>query len=296
LTKSRIDWTTLSTQDRVKLFVKLLNTGDHSKNNHERFRDFIEMAYCAHAKAATLVTTKDQAYADSLEERYMRVVGTYRDPDMHTVREVFPELLAMCTETVVAGGCDFLGMIAAELGALSDDMGQFFTPFQVSRMMASMTLGDCRTTIEQEGYITIEEPAAGAGSMVIACADVLEHELGLNPVIHMLVRAIDVSHVAYQMCYLQLTWRGIPALVQRANSLSMEVFEGAYTLAAVFFAKYHGHVSFVKPDRSSGAAQREEAQRIVNAIRAIWDLLEAEEPPDEAEPVYDSPLIQYSMF
>jgi len=72
--------------------------------------------------------------------------------------------------------------------------------------------------------------------------------MGFDITTTMLVHAVDVSYTAFQMCYLQLAFRGVPALVVRGNSLSMEVFESMWTPAAIKrFYPHHGHLNFSKP-------------------------------------------------
>ena len=44
------------------------------------------------------------------------------------------------------------------------------------------------------------------------------------------------------MCYLQLTLAGIPAQVIRGNSLSLEIFESAWTASAIPFLGQHGDI------------------------------------------------------
>ncbi len=51
----------------------------------------------------------------------------------------------------------------------------------------------------------------------------------------MFVSAIDISAPCYGMCYLQLTLAGIPAQVIRGNSLSLEIFESAWTASMATF-------------------------------------------------------------
>lgn len=190
------------------------------------------MAYCAYAKL-----TADPDRAETLEARYMQIVGTYQDKD--TVR-AYPELLAIVWEAV-SGGQDFLGSVASILEVLDARNGQFMTPQTVCRMMAEMLLHDAGKVIEKQGYITLNEPAAGAGGMVLASADVLAGQ-GFNPVLNMLVQAIDISPLCFHMCFVQLTMKGIPALVVRANTLSQEWFEAAWTPAAMLFYEHHGHL------------------------------------------------------
>ena len=206
----------------VQTFIKQISALDHSKNPVEKFRDFCELAYCAYAKL-----TADIQRGEELESRYMQIVGGYRDKD--TIRAYKPLLETVC-KAVEAGGADFLGVAATEIGALSGGAGQFFTPYSVARCMAEISLTDVGKTIEEKGYITLNEPAAGAGGMVLAAADVMEQQ-GFSPALHMRVVAQDISQLCFHMCFIQLTFRGIPARVERRNTLSMELFEQAYTPA-----------------------------------------------------------------
>lgn len=219
-------------RDPAKEFVKLMNAFDHGRNPSEKFRDFCEMAYCATAKLTAF--TKERA--DELEARYMRIVDRYQDKRI--IRESFPHMMAIAVMTVQEGGVDFLGEVAGESEFLNKHLEQFFTPYPVARMMAEMQLFDMGEIIAERGFFTMQEPAAGAGVMVLATADVLQG-MGFDPGMSMLVNAIDISSMAYHMCYLQLSWRGVSALVECRNALSDEPGESAYTPRAMEFYLHH---------------------------------------------------------
>ena len=68
----------------------------------------------------------------------------------------------------------------------------------------------------------------------------------------MLVNAIDLSPLCFHMTYLQLTLRGIPALVEHGNTLSGERFARAWTPAATAFYLHHGRLF---PEAPSPAAE-----------------------------------------
>ena len=209
----------------IQEFTKDLSRLDPSKSSSEKFRDFCELAFCAYAKVT----------AENLEKRYMDIVQTYRDKD--TIR-AYPRLMAMAWRGVMDGE-DFLGQAAAELNALDAKTGQFFTPMPVSQMMAMIGLQGAEAVIEEKGYITLNEPASGAGGMILAAAKVIK-EMGYDPSSHLLVSAQDISQIAYHMCFLQLTFVGIPARVERCNSLSMESFDASWTPATLAFYRQHG--------------------------------------------------------
>src|ERR1700722_5614095 len=155
----------LTPLDCFSAFIKRLTALDREKSPYDKFRDFCEMAFCACAK----LTAPTPERAQELEDRYMQIVGTYRDKD--TVR-AYPELLALA-DTAIQQGCDFLGSVATQMEVLNAQIGQFFTPYDVARMMAMMSLQDAGAIIEQNGFLTLQEPPSGAGGMVLAAADTL---------------------------------------------------------------------------------------------------------------------------
>jgi len=223
----------LSPKDCVSAFIKRITALDRDKSPYDTFRDFCEMAFCAYAK--TTAPTPERA--QELEDRYMQIVGTYRDKD--TVR-AYPELLGLAANAI-RQGCDFLGSVATEMEILNAQIGQFFTPYELARFMAMMSLEDAEALIRQNGFLTLQEPASGAGGMVLATAQTLQDN-GFDPGLHMLVNAIDVSPLCFHMTFLQLSLRGIPALVEHGNTLSGERFARAWTPATTAFWLHHGRL------------------------------------------------------
>lgn len=146
-----------------------------------------------------------------------------------------PELLGITALAVQDGGCDFLGQVVGDLELLNSHMGQFFTPYDLSRMMAEMTFENVDEIIAENGFVTVQEPACGAGGMILAAADVLAskgHDIGQT----LYVDATDLSAMCFRMSYLQASLRGIPATIRRGNTLSLEMFDSAVTPA--FFPFY----------------------------------------------------------
>lgn len=239
----------------VKDFLRLLDGFDRSKRRCDVFADFCEMAYCAIAKRASPYGDQREA----LEQQYMQVVARYRNKD--DVRKM-PELLALATPVIGTGGLDFMGQVAGELGALDAGLGQFFTPYEVSHLIAAMNLGDAAEMIAARGFITIQEPAAGAGGMLVAAADALEAQgLSLNDA---WMEAIELSRSTFHMLYVQLALRGIAGRVICGNALSCETFSSAFTPAAAHFVARHGH-----PFASQIAA----AKAVEDAARKKADLI-----------------------
>ncbi|VEB92810.1 Uncharacterised protein [Citrobacter koseri] len=82
--------------------------------------------------------------------------------------------------------------------------GQFFTPWDVGIMMARMQLGNVADNFADKPFITLAEPACGAGCMVLAFATVLR-DAGYSPHRYLWVSATDIDPLAAGMAYIQLT-------------------------------------------------------------------------------------------
>ena len=149
-----------------------------------------------------------------------------------------PALLGIATLAICEGGCDFLGQVVVELELANAHMGQFFTPYDVSRMMAEMTMQDAGRLIAERGFVTVHEPASGAGGMIVAAADVLEKQ-GFDIGRQLYVDGTDLSPMCFRMAYLQASLRGIPATIRRGNTLSREIFDQAVTPAFPGFYATH---------------------------------------------------------
>ena len=253
-------------------FLRALDSFDRSKTRTEIFRIFCEMAYCALAKRAS--PFPDQR--DRLEADYMSCVGMF--PNKDDVRRM-PDMMGLAIQTIAAGGVDFFGQVAAEIGALDARLGQFFTPYEVSRMMAEMSLGDVSARIETQGFITISEPAAGAGGMVLAVADVIEKQ-GFDPSRHIWVEAVELSRATFHMAYVQIAARGVAGRVINGNSLSLETYDQAFTPAAPVFHALNGHPFAKQREAERQAAEAEKAAQAMRrellrgsvpaTARAVW--------------------------
>lgn len=229
-------------------FVKKVCDLSHRHDRRQVFDDFLDLSFCALAK--TTYPAKHER-AEELEARYMDRVRA-RDADY--IRQ-FPELLALASMALAKDGGDFLGRMAGALELLNEHGGQFFTPDAVSQLMAHMMLGDPRGEIERNGFIALHEPACGAGGMVVAAADALE-SAGFDPELHLYAECMDIAANAFQMAYVQLSLRGIPATIFHGNALSLEIWAAEVTPAKVRFinANHDRWVKWIEDRRADSPA------------------------------------------
>jgi hypothetical protein len=130
---------------------------------------------------------------------------------------------------------DVLGRLFTELELHNADLGQFFTPFELCQLMARMQIGDgarMREAVERHGFVTVSEPACGAGAMMIAFADAMR-ESGIEPQRHMHATCQDIDSRGVHMCYLHLSLLHIPAIVVLGDTLAVECREAWYTPAHI---------------------------------------------------------------
>jgi hypothetical protein len=154
------------------------------------------------------------------EQEYLRTIGRY---DRDREAPLFPKLLAVTTLALDERPHDFLGHLSGELGILSKWGGQFFTPYDVSRLLAELTLDpEAITALPFGQFVMLNEPACGGGSMVIAVYDYLR-EKGVDTQHKVFTVVQDVDHRAIHMTYLQLALLDIPARVILGNTLKNEV-------------------------------------------------------------------------
>lgn len=135
--------------------------------------------------------------------------------------EMFGALCRMLCENPYQ---DALGDMFMRIGIGNESGGQFFTPYHLARLMAlgSLDEGRVRAAIGEKGYVTVGEPACGAGVNVIAACDVL-HGYGVDWQRRAVFTCQDVSEMTALMCYVQLSLIGAAAVVTVGDTLRGEV-------------------------------------------------------------------------
>jgi hypothetical protein len=115
--------------------------------------------------------------------------------------------------------------------------GQFFTPPEVSKLMARMMYGDMLKNLDKL-FITLAEPACGAGGMVLAFVKVMISH-GYDPARRLWVQCQDIDRTAALRYYLQLALWNIPGVVIVGNTITAEVREVLYTPAHYLWGWSH---------------------------------------------------------
>lgn len=200
----------------LKTFEKLVGRYDRQRI----FRDFVhlsslEISQGIHRSLDVPIDPQD-------EKCYLEITSRY-EPD--EVRGPIAEMFSRMVAGFEYEGGDWLGTVFGELEIGNTALGQFFTPYEVSLLMAEICLDhdSMQSIIEQKGFITFNEPACGSGGMILAFAEKFRG-FGFNPQTELFVIAQDISEIAAYMCFIQLSFYGIPAVVLQQNSLWPDQF------------------------------------------------------------------------
>lgn len=194
-------------QEFLKEFQKLCRT----RQAWQAWSDLMETMACSISNAVDHSPKRFQKREERYAEAIKRLGGV----------EVPSRLFAIVVMALERNpDQDFLGQIYMELNLGSHWHGQFFTPYSVCQLMARVSI-PAETLLEevdQRHYVTVNDPACGAGATLIAAVSRFR-ELKIDQ-LHFLIAANDIDTVAAQMCYIQLSLLGAAGWVAIANTLS----------------------------------------------------------------------------
>ena len=195
----------------VQKIARLMRDASRHRDTYAVFADVCEMMAIALARM-------DLRQFETREARYLELERRHG----REFRDMGAAVLAELVNALEVEPFDVLGAVFHELELHNKHVGQFFAPYELCRMLARMTGGpdEWRAIIAARGHITVSEPAAGAGAMMIALA----HEMqlaGVNYQKHMHVTAVDVDSRAAHMAFVQLSLLHVPARVIVGNTLTL---------------------------------------------------------------------------
>lgn len=195
-------------------------------------RDFFELA------AISLRNAVDIRNRATYEERYAQIASGYSD----THRQKFATALGILMDAIYAAAagdapfCDWCGELFMESGTSNSRMGQFFTPYTVSKVTAQGIISekDVRAKIgDGNGVFTISDSACGAGGLIVAAIEKLR-TMGINYAHNVFVDCGDIDSRCVHMTYLTLSILGVPAVVRLGDALKLEYREAWFTPAYIF--------------------------------------------------------------
>ena len=199
---------TAAQKELVKRFDGLC--GRHGR--WEVWADWITAAACAISCAV------DQAHREEREKIYRSIQEKYTESEMQAMGEMLGMLVEALEENPDQ---DFLGEVFMVLELSNEHNGQFFTPYDVCRAMTEITIGNAADQVNQQGWISVADPACGAGALLIAFANECRRPgRDVNYQTSVLFVAQDIDFIVGLMCYIQLSFLGCAGYVVIGDTIA----------------------------------------------------------------------------
>lgn len=197
-------------QGNQKEFMNIFHELCYSRQPWEVWSDVVTMMACSIANAADRTEgrheKREKEYAECLKR-----VGSVEKP-----AQLFAAVVNALEENPEQ---DFLGQMYMGLNLGNHWQGQFFTPYNVCRMMAEINFGDgAKAEAESKGYLSVCDPCVGAGAMLIAAANAMRRA-DINYQTSAVFVGQDVDRVVALMAYIQLSLLGCPGYIIVGDSL-----------------------------------------------------------------------------
>ena len=129
---------------------------------YDKYRIFIDFL-----KLVSYSMYNSFRHSEEIESKYLNIVKKYNKDELEIFCKMFGELTLMYeykNEIV-----DILGEFYMQNKIGDNSLGQFFTPFHISELMAKIIIEKekIENIIKENGYITMSEPCSGAGGMIL---------------------------------------------------------------------------------------------------------------------------------
>ena len=197
-------------QGNQKEFMNIFHELCYSRQPWEVWSDVVTMMACSIANVADRTEgrheKREKEYAECLKR-----VGSVEKP-----AQLFAAVVNALEENPEQ---DFLGQMYMGMNLGNHWQGQFFTPYNVCRMMAEINFGDgAKAEAESKGYLSVCDPCVGAGAMLIAAANAMRRA-DINYQTSAVFVGQDVDRVVALMAYIQLSLLGCPGYIIVGDSL-----------------------------------------------------------------------------
>ena len=199
-------------------FVKVFRPLSERHSSWQAWADFVTLA--AISIAAPFGIPDDERHKERAAE-YQSIMSRYNERE----QMVFSELFSLTVQALEENPeQDFLGEMFMALEMGNHWKGQFFTPYDLCKCMAKMTLQDVDARIEEKGWIGICDCCCGAGALLIAARNIMHFSdppIGRLPGhLQTLFVCQDIDRTAALMCYIQLSLLGCAGYVVVGNALT----------------------------------------------------------------------------
>ena len=266
--------------------VKLLNSLNGRYSKWVIWQDFIQVF------AISLANVFPGPHREEREQKYLDIAKKYSKEELDKIAEMMALVVIGMEENPDQ---DFLGELFMQLELGSNWHGQFFTPYNVCQMMASMTFSEeiLKAQVEKKGFVGVNDPACGAGALLLSFANECRRK-DFNYQQNCLFVAQDIDILAGMMCYIQLSLMGCaghvivddtltrPALFYDNRSLLPAGGANVWTTPMMYSDTWQIRQIAAKMDlmaRHTGKA----SEKVVKRLEPVMVKKEPEPPPSIPE-------------
>lgn len=273
-----------------KDIVNIFNSMVYDRSYYEIVSDFFEMSAITIRNTVDLRPTIREQY----EERYLQAAKHYSPEQL----QKFGQVLAIFQDEITkamdgnAAFADWAGEIYMESKTSNSNLGQFFTPYHVSKVIALCGLGisgiKAKLAADPDDIITLHEPTCGGGGLIVAAIEELQRQK-INYAWNVFVDCGDIDSRCVHMTYLVLSLLGVPAVVRKGDALMLEYTEDWFTPAYIF-----AYSHFAKRISKGGYPQSPVVVKWISQPKNA----EKNEPPQKAPAptAQKKEIIQLSLF
>lgn len=244
--------------DINKEIVRLFHTFGATYRVADLFRDFIEVT--------AIALTNQYAFDDEWEQRenrYHEIRKQYSESDFKRFAEILGALVVETHNHREQGlFADILGCLYMDLGLGNPDSGQYFTPYNISKLMADIVNQDLAEKLKTEPFVSVLEPTCGSGANLIAFAENV-CGAGYTPARHMAAVGVDIDALCVWMCFIQCQLYRIPAKIVHGDSLTHEFWAAWCTADWIFGGFGQAMADKISADKKEAAAGREDPIEVI---------------------------------
>lgn len=196
--------------DKYKDIVELFESLVGSRSMWQVYSDVIKMIACALQNSIIFNEKIETIFKDTAKE--------YNEKEREIIDKIYYKIVSKLEENPFQ---DLLGDLYMNLEMGSDALGQFFTPYHISKTMAkaAIDIDYVKKKIDEEGYVKLYEPTSGSGSTVIAACEILKNE-GINYQRKCVFVCQELNKITALMCYIALSLIGCSAVVKIDDTLT----------------------------------------------------------------------------
>lgn len=197
----------------MKKFLSIFKKLTCRYASYDVWKDFIIVSACAISNSC------DKMNYDERESLYKETIKKYNKQEQNLFPELFAEIVLQLENNLDQ---DFLGQLFMDLNFGDKHLGQYFTPYPISKLMSKAIIGDAVSQVRKEKRITISDPCCGSGSLLIASINEAKRQLekeNMNFQKYIYVCGQDINQLIALMCYIQLALMGVAGYISVGDSL-----------------------------------------------------------------------------